>query len=423
MTKDDSAFHSKSLPFSAILDLLRLNLLMIAVVSCAPCCAQGVHINLIKADGINKLREHVIKVPSLEIVVEKDTAINEPVYFQKVLGTQLLRGYILNGHEQAFYRLDNDWNFQEIPSSMAPANARYESDHDEYVEPKPLTNCTIRGKRLPGEPVFYDTVIYRDGKPISSIRLPAAFYGGTFIDNGRSLFLGAAIIRDITKPQLERINAPRGDWFGDPRQPVTYCIAQTSDSHLWLYRFDVRADRNPVGLCDLGLNSSPISFQTKRFDWINNRLILLGYNGKLSQVIDLRTGRVLARLRSSGTFNPSFSMIPGTQNRLALYDRQIVDLTNGAATPVPGLEGRSCFSKDGRYMFYASQKEGTLGDLTNIRVFDVAGRKPLGSISLNSQSAPQLSHVPPVVRDIIVADRDHIIVLTGSPATYIPNSF
>lgn len=401
-----------------------LNLLLLTVYACcAPCSAQGEIIDLFKAAGVNKLREHVIKVPSMQVIVEKDTSINEPVYFQKVLDTQFLRGYLLNGSQHAFYRLDNDWNFEEISDSMVPANARYEPVRDQCQKPETLSNCFITSKRLPGEPVFYDTVIYRDRKPISSIRLPAAMSGGTFIDNGRALFFGDAIIRDVTKPQLERISNLGGDWFGDPKQPVYYCIAQTSNLHLWLYRLNVRTDRNPVGLCDLGPSSSRISFHTKQFDEINNRLILIGEYGRLSQVIDLRTGRVLARLKPSKDFSPRFVLASGTQNHLALYGSEIVDFTSGATIPVPNLDGMARFSQDARYLIYSSQKKEKLGDYTDIRVFDIAGRRPLGCISLNSRSAPQLSFAPPIVRDIIVADREHIVVLTGSPASYSPRVF
>lgn len=90
------SFNSKSLPYHAILNLMPLNLLLLTVYACcAPCSAQGEIIDLFKAAGVNKLREHVIKVPSMQVIVEKDTSINEPVYFQKVLDTQFLRGYLL----------------------------------------------------------------------------------------------------------------------------------------------------------------------------------------------------------------------------------------------------------------------------------------------------------------------------------------
>lgn len=424
MTTNNFAVYGKTFPFLAFLNLLSLHLLLIAIfISCSPCCAQAVHVDPTRAIGINRLREHVIKIPSREIVAEKDTVINEPVHLQKVLGTQLFRGYSLNSSEQAFYSLDNDWNFQKVSSSLVPARPFFEPEPNSYDVPQKLSNISINGKLLRGEPQTMDSTIYKDGMPISSIKIPTLVFGTSFFfDNGRSLLFGLAIIRDVTKPKLETFNPTGGPWFGDPRLPTLYSVGRIADSHLCLFRFDSRVDKTPFALCDLGTDSDPPKF-TNQFDWSNGGHILIDFSAQPPRAIDLHTRRVLARPKLSYDYYSAFSIAQGASNRYILYGKQIIDLTSGATTPVPELAGVARFSQDGRYLFYAAQKEGTPGFPTEVRVFDIAGRKSLGRISLNSRVASQSSGSPHIIRDIIVANREHLIVLTGSSNGYYPNPF
>jgi|GEM_PF-3992871 len=432
----------------ALLGLALVAALTSICLQCLPILAQEeviVRFNGVTTPGIPKLHEHVLSLPTLKEIADKETDINEALFLQRAPGTPFYRASDVNKN-QCFYKLDTDWTFKSIPESEVPATAKFESVEAEPREPvssKLSAKMEVRIDQPPGKRAV--ATIYRNGVALGSFNSPVASLSDLdycyFFNGGRSLLMSNFLIRDTAHPKGQRLDY----WafhkpLGDPNSPVVYGIMWVQDKRqCYLTRFDVTKDLAPKAILNLGMNGTTFPYDKEYLDWPNQRLVLVGRKlardpaerrirnaAEPTAIIDLKTGNFISRIQLLDN-NDGYDVatVPGSNGNKIMVGSQIINVGKGTSEPsLPGMYAISArrFTDDRKYVVYVTAKSGGGLDLTKVNLYDVAAKKVVRSVVLEANRKGASNGIPLTVHDMIFVDKDHLLITIGSQAMYMDHS-
>lgn len=367
---------------------------------------------------------HVVKIPGMKILVEKNTVLNVSASMEQLPDTLFFRASDIRLHE-GFYKLGPGWNFEKIDRSALPERAKSfpwnnsSSTLTARVSREKPCKITIKdGDRMVAQ--FPSPLAENSVNPISEFYFfnsgrSVCFYGGPF----ETLY----VINDVSKPKLVTYNNMVSylGVFGDPSVDYFFAIEDGRNGDYYLNRFDPlkgSVKKHFVLLSNRHERYYP--FGKPVVDSKTKRIFIATRYGGPSMLIDSDTGKVMSTVSLSDEDSlKHVRFLPTPGPRLALVSNKLVDLSAGKiVATLPGLHQISAtkLSKDGRFLIYATDDGRTTLQLLKLIAYDLVDRKISGTTTLKSFA--KSGEMPPVVQSMWFTPDGNLVVLSGDQAMY-----